>query len=149
MSLIGKHLITDMYGCNSSQLSDSDFLKEVMLTAIKEANMTLLDFSCQAFQPQGLTAVALLAESHMTIHTYPEIGYAAIDVFTCGDHSHPERAIAVWKKLLHPEKTKTTHVRRGDLRNKDMKPKVNVTNAPLRRVKNTGAKMLNLIRRAK
>ena len=147
MKVIGKHLTVDMYGCSFEVLDDLEFVKNAMITAVKEANMTLLDFSSYKFEPQGLTALALLAESHMSIHTYPELGYAAVDVFTCGDHSRPDKAVAVLKSYLKPEKTKTTNIKRGDFgAEKDMKPKVSVSIAPLRRVRNTGAKVLNFLR---
>ncbi|WP_093692101.1 adenosylmethionine decarboxylase [Sporolituus thermophilus] len=147
MKVIGKHLTVDMYGCSFEVLDDLEFVKSAMITAVKEANMTLLDFSSYKFEPQGLTALALLAESHMSIHTYPELGYAAVDVFTCGDHSRPDKAVAVLKSFLKPEKTKTTNIKRGDFgAEKDMKPKVSVSIAPLRRVRNTGARVLNFLR---
>ena len=67
--------------------------------AAKLANATVLNLISNKFDPQGVTAIALLAESHISIHTWPEIGYAAIDVFTCGDHTMPEKAC----KLLFKE----------------------------------------------
>lgn len=150
MKVIGKHLTVDMYGCGFAVLDDMDFVKNAMLTAVREANMTLLNFSAHKFEPQGLTALALLAESHMSIHTYPELGYAAVDVFTCGDHSRPDKAVAILKQFLKPEKTKTTNIRRGDFGSEtDMKPRVKVSIAPLRRVRNTGVKVLNFLSRAK
>ncbi|GBG56043.1 S-adenosylmethionine decarboxylase proenzyme [Sporomusaceae bacterium FL31] len=150
MKIIGKHLIVDMYGCGFEALDNLDFIKNAMLTAVKEANMTLLDFSSFKFEPQGLTALALLAESHMSIHTYPELGYAAIDVFTCGDHSRPDKAVAVLKRFLKPEKIKTTNIKRGDFGSeKDMKPKIKISVAPLRRIRNTGARMMKLLSRKK
>jgi S-adenosylmethionine decarboxylase len=150
MKVIGKHLTVDMYGCSFDVLDDLDFVKNAMLTAVEEAKMTLLEFSYHKFEPQGLTALALLAESHMSIHTYPELGYAAIDVFTCGDQSRPDKAVAVLKRFLKPEKTKTTNIKRGDFGSEsDMKPKTKIRIAPIRRVKNTGAKMLNFLSRAK
>ncbi|MCX7781178.1 MAG: adenosylmethionine decarboxylase [Negativicutes bacterium] len=150
MKVIGKHLTVDMYGCSFEVLDNVEFVKNAMVSAVQQANMTLLDFSYYKFEPQGLTALALLAESHMSIHTYPELGYAAVDVFTCGDHSRPDRAVAVLKSFLKPEKTKTTHIKRGDFGSEnDMKPKVKVSIAPLRRVRNTGARVLSFLSRSK
>lgn len=148
MKLTGKHLLVDMYGCSFKTLADIALIKEAMLTAISDANMTLLHFSYQQTDSQGLAACALLAESHMSIHTYPMLGYAAIDVFTCSDHSRPDKAVAVLKNYLKPEKVKATTIKRGDFGSeKDMKPKIKVSIAPLRRVKNTGAKVLKLLSR--
>jgi S-adenosylmethionine decarboxylase len=94
--------------------------------------------------------LALLTDSHMSVHTYPELGYAALDVFTCGDLSRPDKAVAVFKTILRPEKTKITTIRRGDFgAEKDMKPKVKVSMTPLRRVRSTGAKVLSFLSRAK
>jgi S-adenosylmethionine decarboxylase len=150
MKIIGKHLTVDMYGCGFDTLDNLEFVKSAMLTAVREANMTLLDFSYYKFEPQGLTALALLAESHMSIHTYPELGYAAIDVFTCGDHSRPDKAVAVLKSFFRPEKTKITNIRRGDFGSEsDMKPKVKVSMTPLRRVRSTGARVLSFLSRAR
>lgn len=150
MKVIGKHLTVDMYGCSFESLDNLEFVKNAMTTAVEEANMTLLDFTSYKFEPQGLTALALLAESHMSIHTYPELGYAAVDVFTCGDHSRPDKAVSVLKNFLKPEKTKTTNIKRGDFGSvRDMKPRVSISVAPLRRVRNTGAKMLNFLSKSK
>jgi S-adenosylmethionine decarboxylase len=62
---------------------------------VNQAGATLLNLITHHFQPQGVTGLALLAESHLSIHTWPESGYAAVDVFTCGDHTMPERACEV------------------------------------------------------
>lgn len=150
MKLLGKHLTVDMYGCRFENLNDLEFIKNAMTSAITEANMTLLDFTSYQFEPHGLTAIALLAESHMSMHTYPEYGYAAVDIFTCGDQSRPERAVKVLKRFLKPDKTKTTHIKRGDFASvRDMKPKVKVGIAPLRRVRNTGIRMLRFFAKRK
>jgi len=147
---IGKHITVDMYGCSFASLDNIEFIKNAMLAAIKAANMTLLDFSYHKFEPQGLTALALLGESHMSIHTYPELGYAAIDVFTCGEYSHPDKAVRTLKEYLQPDKMKTTNIKRGDFGSvRDMKPKIKVSITPLRRVRSTGAKMLHIFSKVK
>lgn len=150
MKVIGKHLTVDMYGCSFESLDNVAFVKDAMLTAVKEANMTLLDFTYHKFEPQGLTALALLAESHMSIHTYPEMGYAAVDVFTCGDHSRPDKAVQTLQRFLQPEKTKTTNIKRGDFGSvSDMKPKVKVRITPMRRMRDTSAKVLRFLSRSR
>ena len=148
MKPIGKQLTIDMYGCTFEVLNDPDFIKAAMVAALKEAQLTLLNFICHRFDPHGLTALALLTESHMTIHTYPELGYAAIDIFACGENSRPDKAAAVFKTFLKPEKTKTTHLVRGDFGStQDMKPRIKTSVAPLRRVRNTGVRMLRFLSR--
>lgn len=148
LKVIGKHLTVDMYGCSFDHLDSVEFIKEAMLAAVNESNMTLLDFSSYKFEPQGLTAIVLLSESHMSIHTYPELGYAAIDVFTCGDHSRPDRAVAVLKRFLRPQRMKITHIRRGDFGTEsDMKPRVKTSAGALTRVRSTSAKVLHFLSR--
>lgn len=150
LGIIGRHLTIDMYGCMFENLNNVDFVQESMLTAIKEANMTLLSFTYHKFEPQGLTAWALLDEGHMSIHTYPAMSYTAIDIFTCGDQSRPEQAVKVLKNCFHPEKIKTTNIKRGDFGSiSDMKPKIKVSVTPLRRVRDTGAKVIRFLSRSK
>ncbi|MDF2499405.1 MAG: speH [Anaerosporomusa subterranea] len=150
MKVIGKHLTVDMYGCSFECLDDLDFIKEAMLTAITESSMTLLDFTSYKFEPQGLTAMALLAESHMNIHTYPELGYAAVDVFTCGDLSRPDKSVSILKQFLKPERMKITNIRRGDFGSEsDMKPKVKTSAGPMTRVRSTSAKVLRFLSQKK
>jgi S-adenosylmethionine decarboxylase len=92
---IGKHCILELYDCNPQKLDDESFLRSSISAAVHDAGATLLQLITHHFEPQGITGLALLAESHLSIHTWPESGYAAVDVFTCGDHTMPERACAV------------------------------------------------------
>ena len=150
LGIIGRHLTIDMYGCMFETLDNVDFIKESMLKAIKEANMTLISFSFHKFEPQGLTVWALLDEGHMSIHTYPKMNYTAIDIFTCGEQSLPEQTVKVLKHCLRPEKIKTTNIKRGDFGSiSDMKPKIKVSINPLRRVRDTGAKVIRFLSRSK
>ena len=93
--MVGKHCILELYNCDSAKLDDEAFLRDAITTAAKRAGATLLNLITHRFDPQGVTGLALLAESHISIHTWPESGYAAVDVFTCGDHTMPERACIV------------------------------------------------------
>lgn len=148
MKAIGRHLTVDMYGCGFDNLNNLEFIKIALLAAIEEANMTLLNANYHQFEPYGLAALALLTESHLTIHTYPDLGYAAIDIFTSGDLSQPEKVLTVLRRYLKPEKTKTTNIMRGDFGSqKDMKPRIKVSIAPLRRVRNTSAKVWSYLRK--
>ena len=91
-SPVGKHCILELYGCDPAKLDDEAFIRSLITMAVQRAGATLLDLITHHFEPQGVTGLALLAESHLSIHTWPESGYAAVDVFTCGDHTMPERA---------------------------------------------------------
>ena len=93
--MVGKHCILELYDCDPSKLDDETFLRHTITTAAQRAGATLLNLITHRFEPQGVTGLALLAESHISIHTWPENGYAAVDVFTCGDHTMPEKACEV------------------------------------------------------
>ena len=99
MDMVGKHCILELYDCDSSKLDDEVFLRSAITQAAERAGATLLNLITHQFQPQGVTGLALLAV-HISIHTWPEAGYAAVDVFTCGDHTMPEKACAVLSEEL-------------------------------------------------
>lgn len=109
---VGKHCILELYGCDSTKLDDEAFLRDTITAAAKRAGATLLNLITHRFEPQGVTGLALLAESHISIHTWPESGYAAVDVFTCGDHTMPEKACAVLAAELSANDHKLTSFRR-------------------------------------
>ena len=88
----GKHLILELYGCNYEKLNDELYLRYQLNSAAKQANALVLNIISNKFEPYGVTAIALLAESHMSIHTWPESKYAAIDIFTCGINMKPNLA---------------------------------------------------------
>ena len=91
-SVVGRHCIYDLQVGDPHLLDDEDFIKEALIAAAKAADATLLEVSSRKFDPQGVTALALLSESHISVHTWPEFGYAAIDAFTCGDKTQPKAA---------------------------------------------------------
>ena len=122
---VGKHCILELYECDYSKLNDEAFLRTVISTAAKCAGAKLLGLITHQFEPQGVTGLALLAESHISIHTWPENGYAAVDVFTCGDHTMPEQACEVLRKELMSKRYSLRSIHREtplELRNVSRKP---------------------------
>ena len=87
-----KHLLLELYGCDYEKLNDESFLRCTLNRAAKLANASVLNLISNKFEPQGVTAIALLAESHISIHTWPESYYSAVDIFTCGHNMLPELA---------------------------------------------------------
>ena len=87
-----KHLLLELYRCDSEKLNDESFLRSILNRAAKLANAKVLNLISNKFEPQGVTAIALLAESHISIHTWPESSYSAVDIFTCGQNMMPELA---------------------------------------------------------
>ena len=84
-----KHLLLELYGCDYEKLNDESFLRCTLNRAAKLAKATVLNLISNKFEPQGVTAIALLAESHISIHTWPESNYSAVDIFTCGQNMQP------------------------------------------------------------
>ena len=87
-----RHILFTLKGCPYGLLDDEAHIRNVLANAANLAESTLLNISSHKFDPHGVTAVALLAESHISIHTWPENGIAVCDVFTCGDHTNPRSA---------------------------------------------------------
>ena len=90
----GTHCICELYDCPSGLLNDRAFVEKALRGAVAQGMATLLHEVSHKFHPQGVTALALIAESHVAIHTWPEYGYAGVDVFTCGDRASAEKACA-------------------------------------------------------
>jgi S-adenosylmethionine decarboxylase len=97
---MGNHFLLNIFGADVDLLDDEDFIRIVLDDASKHANMTLINIMSHKFYPQGVTAIALLAESHMSIHTWPEDGKAAVDVYTCGDSANPELACSIIRSKM-------------------------------------------------
>ena len=98
-----KHLLLELYRCDCEKLNDESFLRCILNRASKLANATVLNLISNKFEPQGVTAIALLAESHISIHTWPESNYSAVDIFTCGRNMLPELASKYLIEALQAE----------------------------------------------
>ena len=113
MASIGSHCILEMYDCPEGLLNDPVFIAQAVREASIEAGSTLLEEVRHAFEPQGVTALALLAESHISVHTWPESGYAAADVFTCGEQAEPEKACEFLVRKLQARHYSLRRIERG------------------------------------
>lgn len=97
----GRHLILDLYDCDPDILDDYEELQRLLEASLVMAKANILRIIGEKFKPQGVTLLALLSESHASIHTWPEIGYAAIDLYTCGDATETHRAAEFLKTKLN------------------------------------------------
>ena len=113
MDARGTHIICELSGCDARALSDLDAVRDTMVDAAREANAEVLKVAFHRFQPHGVSGVVVIAESHLSIHTWPESGYAAVDFYTCGDHTDPWRACEHAARRLGAQSMLTTEVRRG------------------------------------
>jgi len=106
----GVHLIIDLYG--AKRLDDLPYIETVMLKCIKAARATLLNMHLHPFEPNGVSGVAVLAESHISVHTWPDDDFAAFDVFMCGDTA-PELCADILQAAFQPERIEVTEQLRG------------------------------------
>lgn len=113
MPTIGSHCILEMYDCPAEILDDLELIEAALRDAAKVSKSTLLSATAHRFEPQGVTALGLLAESHISIHTWPELGYAAADVFTCGEQCLPEAACQHLASALHADRYDLRIMERG------------------------------------
>lgn len=112
MDTLGRHLLVEYEGCDPDTLNDESAIRGLMRQAAKAAGATEVAVVFHRFSPQGVSGVVVVAESHLSIHTWPEHGYAAVDFYTCGD-CEPERAHAVLLQGLAATSAEVMHVDRG------------------------------------
>lgn len=113
MAALGIHLLVDFWGCPSPLLDDLEYIQKHMLLSAEKANATVVNQAFHKFGPQGVSGAVVIAESHITIHTWPERQYAAVDVFTCGDRANPWKAVEYLKTQLRATSTEVTEKDRG------------------------------------
>jgi len=107
-----KHILFTLKDCPTHLLDDEGWIRDTVYMASKECNSTLLSLNSHKFDPQGVTCVAMLAESHISIHTWPEIGVAVCDIFTCGDHTNPQLGVEwIYQELEAKDMVSTEFVR--------------------------------------
>lgn len=112
-STFGRHVAIDTWGVDFDLLNNAEVLQHHMVEAAEACGATVLSVQSRQFDPQGATVLVLLSESHLSIHTYPERGFAALDCYTCGESVDPEVAIEYMVKILNPEKTYARKLIRG------------------------------------
>ena len=113
MDALGRHLLLELRECNIAVLDDLEYLENALVSAAKEAGATVIDESFHQFAPQGVSGVVLIAESHLSLHTWPEHAYAAVDIFTCGTTVKIEVAADLLIKKLGSRDPSVLEVKRG------------------------------------
>ncbi len=98
--ILGRHLIVEVFDADPSLLNDAHALEQLLLHAARAAHATVVESVFHRFSPYGVSGVVMIAESHLTIHTWPEYGYAAIDIFTCGPKMDLDAAVEVIRQGL-------------------------------------------------
>lgn len=112
MKANGRHLLVEYHNCDPKILNDLENIEQLMKAAAIAAEANIVQTVFHRFSPQGITGVVVVEESHLSVHTWPEYGYAAVDFFTCGE-CIPERARDVLAKGLNAKSSETMFIQRG------------------------------------
>lgn len=110
---LGRHILCEVYGCDPEVLNDRKAIEQILVDAALKAGAEIREVAFHKFSPQGVSGVVVISESHLTIHTWPELGYAAVDVFTCGDHVDPWNACHYITEKFKAKHMTASEVRRG------------------------------------
>lgn len=110
---LGRHILVEYYNCNKEILKDHKIIEENMKEAAIVSNTTIVTSCFHKFNPWGVSGAVIIQESHLTIHTWPEYGYASVDLFTCGDTVNPWLAFKYLEDALKTERSESTEVARG------------------------------------
>lgn len=113
MKELGKHLIVEMYGCDHQLINDINFVEKSIFEAAVRSKATVIEGKFHTFAPHGISGVLIIAESHFAIHTWPEYGYCAVDIFTCGDLTENSLALEYLKKEFKAEYYSAVEMKRG------------------------------------
>ena len=108
---MGKHFLLNLYGCSSILLNDERFLIDLMENAAVASGATILKTVSHKFEPQGVTGICLLSESHISIHTYPELGKCYADIYTCGS-ANPKIGCDILIAQLNPTEYRLNYIQR-------------------------------------
>ena len=112
---LGKHILVELYECDRDILNAHETIKDLMVGAAKAAKATVVTVDFHMFNPYGVSGAVIIAESHLTIHTWPEHGYAALDVFTCGDEVDPQVCVDYLIEGLKAQSNEQSVHQRGKL----------------------------------
>ncbi|AIF43236.1 adenosylmethionine decarboxylase [Virgibacillus sp. SK37] len=113
MDTIGRHVIAELWGCNIEKLNDMGLIERIFVNAALKAGAEIREVAFHKFAPHGVSGVVIISESHLTIHSFPEHGYASIDVYTCGDIIDPNVAAEYIAEALESDSCEKVEVPRG------------------------------------
>ena len=117
---LGRHVLAEFFECDPNVLNNPTLVEKYMLDAALECGATVVQKCFHLFNPHGVSGVVIISESHLAIHTWPELGYAAVDLFTCGEKCDPKVAYEFLKKCFNSKDASYSQLNRGILDNKNL-----------------------------
>ncbi len=115
MKSLGKHLIVELYECNRDLINDVAQVEKILVEAVERSKATIVQPVFHQFSPHGVSGVVVIAESHFSIHTWPEYGYCALDIFTCGDLIDSDASLQFLKERFGAGSLSVVDIKRGVL----------------------------------
>lgn len=112
---LGQHVLAEFFECDPNILNNAQKVESLMIDAALECGATIVQKCFHMFSPHGVSGVVIISESHLAIHTWPELGYAAVDLFTCGDKCDPKVAYEFLKKAFNSTKASFSELKRGKI----------------------------------
>lgn len=113
MQALGRQILVEFYDCDRDVLNQTDTIREAMIEGVRRSGATIVSDSFHTFSPHGVSGVVVIAESHVTIHTWPEHGYAAVDIFTCGETIDPWVIQKYLERNFHAANVSSMELKRG------------------------------------
>ncbi len=125
-AIIGKHVYANLYGIDKSIANDPDYLKKIVVDAVRKANATLVDLRAWRFggAKGGVSVIALVLESHIALHTWPYYEYATLDIYTCGENTDPWKAFNYIVSKIKPKHYKVHYADRSSIESLNVSPQV-------------------------
>ena len=148
VKILARHLTVDFYNCKTSKLQDLQLIKGILKESLSGQGYELLDLSAETIGKNHFALTVIFRDGHVALHVYGDLRYVALDLFLCREQADPEDIYKGIQNFFKPDKTKTTLLKRGDFgREKEIKPKTKTRVAPLRKIHNTGAKVIRILAR--
>lgn len=148
MKILARHLTADLFNCQSNQLTDNELILDMLKKVLQDLEIKLISHTVENLDNDHSVFMLILSEGHITLQIYPQLKYAAMDIFICRKDAEPDKLGQAVRNFFKPDKIKTTVLKRGDFGTaKELKPKVKTKVAPLRKIHNTGAKVIRILAR--
>ena len=148
MKILARQLTMDLYNCKNSKLKDIEATKKMLGHLLNLANCQPIDLHAHELSEDHFVVLSLFEEGHILLHVYPGYRYVAGDIFLFREDASPELFFKEIRSFFKPDKTKTTFLKRGDFSaSTEVRPKIKTRVAPLRKIHNTGAKVIRILAR--
>ena len=148
MTIQSRLLTVDFYNCKGDKCGNEALLREKVSEALAQMNLVPLQMISDVQMGGHISLMALLPDGHIALHVHPDLRHVSLDIYLCAENAALEPIANSMRRAFQPDKTKSTHLRRGDFRApSEIRPKTTTRVAPFRRIKSTGAKVIRILAR--